>query len=196
MSRTAEYPPVLLETATPTADAPDSDAVDSPGFFLQMRADPIARICVLLLLAGILWQVFALGFYLDDWIFIVKTARADAGFSLARWHAVRLNSLPRPGLTPLWYGLTSVLGDQPILWHAALLGVNILLVCVLFKICSAAYSRKTDRITRVLFLSVLFWFLLPWNACFHFWPTDVPVMLITLSFCLVCLSCGSGLEQR
>ena len=182
MSRTAEYPPVLLETATPPADGPDREVDDSPGFFLQMRADPIARNCALLLLAGIIWQVFALGFYLDDWIFVVKTARADAGFSLDRWHAVRLNSLPRPGLTPLWYGLTSILGDQPILWHAALLGVNILFVCVLFKISLQLTPDKTERITRVLFLSVLYWFLLPWNACFHFWLTDVPVMLIMTLF--------------
>ena len=147
-----------------------------------MRIDPIARNCALVLLAGILWQVFALGFYLDDWVFIVKTARADAGFSLERWHSVRLNSLPRPGLTPLWYGLTSILGDQPILWHTALLAVNILLVCLLFKICLQLTVDKTERTARVVLLSVLYWFLLPWNACFHFWPTDVPVVLILCLF--------------
>ncbi len=182
MSGTAEHSPVLFETAALPANESDGNIDDSPGFFHQMRADPIARNCALLLLVGIVWQVFALGFYLDDWIFIVKTARANAGFSLERWNAVRLNSLPRPGLTPLWYGLTSVLGDQPILWHAALLGVNILLVCVLFRICLQLAIDKTDRTRRVVFLSVLYWFLLPWNACFHFWPTDVPVILILCLF--------------
>ncbi len=157
---------------------PDGHLEDAPGFFSLIRSDPIARNCALLLLAGIAWQVFALGFYLDDWVFIVQTARADAGFGLERWHAVRLSSLPRPGLTPLWYVLTSILGDQPILWHAALLGVNILLACLLFKICLRLSPDDTDRSARVVFLSVLYWFILPWNACFHFWPTDVPVMLM------------------
>ena len=160
-----------------------------------MRIDPIARNCALVLLAGILWQVFALGFYLDDWVFIVKTARADAGFSLERWHSVRLNSLPRPGLTPLWYGLTSILGDQPILWHTALLAVNILLVCLLFKISSAdSRQNRTDYAGRVSVCSVLVSFaverLLPFLADGRACYAD------PLPLWLVCLSCGSGLDQR
>lgn len=187
MSRTPERSPGLVQTAAAPAIDSEVKVNESSGFFLQMGTDPIARNCALLLLAGVLWQVFALGFYLDDWTFIVKTAREGAGLSLERWQAVRMLSLPRPGLTPFWYVLTSLLGDQAILWQTALLGVNILLACLLFKICLQLSFDTVDRITRVVFLSVLFWFILPWNACFHFWPTDVPVMLILNLFALSAL---------
>jgi hypothetical protein len=198
MGRTAERPPgfvEILETATAPAVDLEVKVDESPGFLLQIRTDPIARNCALLLLAGVLWQVFALGFYLDDWSLIVKTAREGAGLSLERWQAVRLFTLPRPSEAPLWYILTSLLGDQTILWHIALLGVNILLASLLFNICLRLRLDDADRITRVVFLSVLFWFILPWNACLHFWPTEILAVLMLDLFCLVYASCGSGLDE-
>jgi hypothetical protein len=137
---------------------------------------------------SIAWQVFKLGFYLDDWGFIVATARQGAAFSLERWQAAAISAPPRPGIWPFWYLLTSVLRSEPILWHLALLGANILLGVLLFRIARQLSDKPKDTlVSRGIYYSVLFWFILPWNATFHFWPTDVPIVLFLdlFAFCLL-----------
>ena len=168
----------------PGAELTWSDSLDAAR---RLFAQPLVRICSALVLVAVVWQIFVLGFYLDDWPFIINTAQTGKAFSLARWHAARTESLPRPGLTPLWYFLTSVLGNQTILWHTALLAVNIALVYLLFEIGRALTGDfETRRSDRIIYFSVLFWMILPWNATFHFWPTDVPVLLIQNLF-LLCM---------
>jgi len=162
-----ELPP-FVPSAGPAA--PLSGAVFS---------DPLIRLCTALLLCVVAWQVFSLGFYLDDWPFIVKTSHAGAALSWERWHASRMMSLPRPGLTPLWYVLLSFLGHETILWHLALFLANALLAGLVYRIARQLSGEWWNLSTaRCCFFSVLLWFVLPWNATFHFWPTDVPVLLI------------------
>ena len=57
------------------------------GLFLQLFKDPLVRGCTAVLLMSIFWQMFVLGFYLDDWGFIVATVRAGGAAWPTRTHA-------------------------------------------------------------------------------------------------------------
>src|SRR5579884_3587658 len=161
-------------SASGTVAAPDN------AILRQLWKDPVTRICTMVVFACTFWQVFALGFYLDDWTFIRMMDISGPPFSAARWHEARAQTLSRPGETPLWFVLTSIFGSETILWHLALLAANILLGIVLFHIVRRLADGTGNL--RILYLGVLLWFVLPWNATFHFWPTDVPILLLLTVF--------------
>ena len=176
-----------VDPVQPAAVAPEPAFASRPDstIFSQLLKDPAARASTLIVFACTFWQVFALGFYLDDWSFMANSVHMGAAFSSVRWAAAYESTPQRPGATLLWFGLTSLFGAETILWHLALFAANVLLGLLMFRIVRQLAGRSYSFETaRVLYLSVLLWFVLPWNAPLHFWPTMVPILLILgLSVC-------------
>ena len=145
----------------------------------------VLKLCTAVVVLSVVWQIFVLGLYLDDWGFIATTAQSGHAFSMERWAAVRAMSLPRPGLTPVWFVLTSVLSDHVMLWHSALFALNCVVYFLLWRFAALLLNATAlDSTAVVAYCCALFWFVLPWNAPFHFWPTDVPVLIVLILYLL------------
>jgi len=170
-----------------------------PTYHMLVNEDDWPRPLVLWLigiLAAIVWQPFLLGFYADDWPLILEAVHHGPAFSFERLvFAYNINPA-RPAMTPFWFVFSSLLGDQALLWHLALLLVNGVTVFIAARIiCIISGARSGfDRHTSLGCAAA--WLILPTNATFHFWPTSVPVIATLDMFGLLALAVLSASQKH
>jgi hypothetical protein len=135
-------------------------------------------ICRAVVLTCVVWQPFLLGFYLDDWSVNVDVPQYGAAFSKVRFNAFYDVDPTRPGLTPLHYLFSSILGDHALLWQGALLLTNCLVAYSIVVVVRVLNKTPTALATAVAECAGWCWLLVPWNAAARFWPTMVPLLLV------------------
>jgi hypothetical protein len=137
------------------------------------NAKTVLYVWIAVVTACVVWQPLRLGFYMDDWGEWVDGIEGKP-FSLARLAFANGLDPTRPGLLPLRFLLSSLLGDHAWLWQSMVLLVN---CCVVLSIVAASRALTPCRtpagrtITAVVGMG---WLLLPWNAAARFWPTFLP----------------------
>jgi len=135
--------------------------------------------------AAVVWQPLMLGFYMDDWGACVAAARQGAAFSSARFQYILGIDPTRPIVAVIRFVLSSLLGDWPVLWQAALLCTGAALAFTLGKAVLVLISTNS-RAARIPVWSVsACWLILPWAVGFRLWPVLLPVHLLLIGFWLM-----------
>lgn len=181
---TKDRKPSVRQTGNTSAEIPELQdqniAVNpSPPVFSLIRLWAVAVfLCVV-------WQPFALGFYLDDWGVSADAAQVGAAFSKARFGYFYSVDPSRPALVPFRYLLSSLLGDHTLLWQGSLLLVNVFVAFTLIRLICLLTRAKTPSKATVFGVG-LCWLLFPWNAAARFWPVLLPNVFALGIFGMLC----------
>jgi hypothetical protein len=131
------------------------------------------------------WRPWMLGFYYDDWGYLVAGVHQGAPFSVERlaWFLKVAIDRPMAGINH-WF-FTSLLGDNPVLWHGLLALIFLLFMLVFYRFLKALFrlfdlSEQSPAIT----VATAFWPCLPWLFGWSAWACTTGFIFMTLfAFC-------------
>jgi hypothetical protein len=195
-AKTPDYGAQDAPTDTPSAPLPASSA---PAFVPAswLNAGNALYIWIAIVVACVGWQPLLLGFYYDDWAWIVGGASQGSPFSLARLTFMHSVVDPvRLGLLPARFLGSSLFGDNPLLWQGALLLVNCLVAMSIVGVGRVLTQCRTREDRAITAAAGSCWLLLPWNVAARFWPTLMPSTMIIAAEGLLCVVVIRGWEKN
>ncbi|MCR4378622.1 MAG: hypothetical protein NUV50_11095 [Rhodospirillales bacterium] len=136
-------------------------------------------------LAALAWHPFVLGFYVDDWFFLLVPDLTTPAFSAERWAALEL-AQNRPVFRFAGFLLGSILPPSPMVWHLYVIAIVFATSIALYHFCSSllrlVFTPKTS--TWAASVAGVFWLVFPWGAPINFWPTGTIALISIIALCL------------
>lgn len=136
-------------------------------------------------LAALAWRPFVLGFYVDDWFFLLVPDLTTAAFSAERWAALEL-AQNRPVFRFVGFLLGSTLPPSPMVWHLYVVAIVFATSLALYHFCSSFLRLVFTPRTSIWAASIasVFWLVFPWGAPINFWPTGTIALISIIALCL------------
>ena len=127
---------------------------------------------------------FQLGFFHDDWSFIVAWSELEFEQLLANWREIMP---PRPigqivlSICTVWFGAVAFW------WHIALIAVALLNAMLIYQV-ARRLSPDRERYVIEADIAAACWLVMPWAISTTTWPVLIMAQISVLFLLLSCLS--------
>lgn len=135
--------------------------------------------------AALAWRPFVLGFYVDDWFFLLRPDLLTEAFSPERWDALEL-AQNRPVFRLFGFLLGSALPPSPFIWHLYVCAIVLATAIAIYHFCVSflglVFTPRTS--TWAASIAGLFWLVFPWGVPINFWPTGTIALVSIIALCV------------